>query len=169
MSSFPQNIVDKLTSTEARKYVDQLEPTFRKAPRLPKGLVEFLVTIAPWLAGLAGVFGAFSGLGMVLNGLGIGVNWWMRFAGFSSAYFLVMGVFQLLSAGLLLLAFTPLRERKQTGWLLLFWNMVVSVAQSAVGLVFGYAALSVGGLLWMALWLVIGLYILFELRSQYKS
>ncbi len=169
MSSYFANIVEQLTSTKVRKFANELAKPFAQVPHLPKGIVEFLVMIAPWLVGLAGVVGAVSGLSLVLNAAGLYSSMWMQFAGFSRAYFLVIGVLELASAGLLLLAFTPLKERKMAGWLLLLWNLGLSIAQNTVSVLAGYGMISMGSLLWVALSAVVIAYFLFEMRSQYSK
>ncbi len=169
MSGFPQSIVDQLTSKQVRNLADQLATTFKNVPHLPTGLTQFMASVAPWLVGLGGVFGAFSGIGMVFSGLGLSRSWWMQYAGYSQTFFLIAGILQLVSAGILLLAFSPLRAKKQTGWLLLFCNMGVSVAQSVVGMLFSFGAFSIGSLLWTAIGVMLGLYILYEVRSEFAE
>lgn len=169
MTGYFEELTAKLTGKPAQKFADQLAPTFAQAPHLPAGLVEFLASIAPWLVGLGGILGVFSGLGMVLNAVGLGSNWWMRLAGYSQLYFLAVGVLQLASAVILLMAFSPLKARKQAGWLLLGWNMVVNIAQTVVGVAFSMGMMGAGSLIWSAVGMLIAAYVLFELRSQYKA
>jgi hypothetical protein len=134
---------------------------------LPKGLVNFFVSVAPWLAGIGGVLAIFSGLGLLGSWLGWGASWWMQLSGLSPIYFLLTGVLQILGGIVLLLAFNPLKMRLVTGWILLFVNMGISLLQSLVALVFAYSAS--GSLLGTVLGLAIGLYLLFEMRGAYKS
>lgn len=160
-----QQVVDSLTSKSVRDFIDQLAPTFKNAPHLPKGFVAFLANIAPWLSGLGGVLGILSGLSMISSGLGWQMSMWSTLVGFSPAYFVVVGVLQLVAAVIALLAFKPLKDRSLTGWVLMFWGVAISILQSLAGVVFGYG---VGSLIGMVIGLLISLYFLFEMRQEYS-
>lgn len=158
-------VISQLTSKEAMKLITQLENVFKTLPHLPQGIVEFLVKIAPWFALLGGVFGILGALSALSAGLGMtGYSAWMQLAGFSSIYFLVNGAFQLVAAALLLLSFKYLKERALTGWVLVFWEMVVSA-----GMMIALLVLSGGFGLSGFVGILIGFYILFELKSSYTS
>lgn len=167
MLTFSQTVVDKLTSQQVRKFVTQLEPTFKTLPHLPKGLVDFMVSVAPWLVGLGGILGVFSGLGMIATALGIGRTWWMSTGSVAVAHLFVLGILQLFGAGILLLAFSRLREKQYTGWLLLFCNLGLSIAQQAINILFSFGAIYMGSLLWTAFGVMLGLYVLFEMKNKY--
>ena len=158
-------IIKQLTSKEAMNLIKQVESAFKSLPHLPAGIVEFLVKIAPWLAGIGGVFGVLGGLSALSAGLGLGMyTQFMRYAGYSSVYFLVSGIAELIMAGLLLMAFKYLKAKQLTGWVLIFWSSVVSLVMSLLGIVLvgGFAIGSIIGAL-------IGFYILFEMKPSYKS
>jgi hypothetical protein len=160
-------IVAVLTGKSVTRIIDKLASAFKGLPHLPKGMVNFLVSVAPWLAGLGGVLGTISGLKLLGNWLGWGAKWWLQLAGLSPTYFLLIGLLQLLGGIVLLLAFNPLKERQLTGWTLLFVNMAIGLTQSLVALVYTYMA--GGSLLGTLLGLVIGLYFLFEVKGAYAT
>jgi hypothetical protein len=156
-------LINSLTSKKVTDAIDQMAPPFKNLPHLPKGVVDFLVSVSPWLAVVGGALSALSGLQLLSSGMGMRSSWWMELAGVSPTYFLVTGIIQLLSAAVLLLAFKPLQMKQKAGWVLMFWSMALSVVQMLAGVALGYGVSVVG----MVLGLAIGLYLLFELRSSY--
>lgn len=161
-------VVSFLTAPKNVKFIDQVRPTFKNLPHLPQGVIEFLVKIAPWLAGLGGIVGVFSGLGMMSNSLGFGMSWLSQLAGISPVYYLLSGLLQLVGGGILLLAFNPLKNRTHAGWLLMYWSVIVSTVQSLLPIVFISGAF-VSSLIGVAIGLAISLYFLFELEAAYKN
>jgi len=154
-----------LTDPAAQKFIDQIGQPFKNVPHLPKDIVDFLVVITPWLAligGVSSILGAIStaSSGSALNRMGaiVGVH-----TGFSG-YMLVTAIFALIIAALLLMAFSLLKKKAKTGWTYLFWTNVVGIIQSIV-----YLILWQSGIVSMILGAIIGFYILFEIRPQYKN
>jgi hypothetical protein len=84
--------------------------------------------------------------------------------GINPAYFTIAGVIAILTGLLMLMAFTPLRNRKLVGWMYLFWVTVLSFTQNVIGLLMG-----VGGLVGTLIGAAIGFYLVFELKSAYKK
>jgi hypothetical protein len=152
---------DKLTGQEAMDFVKKIEDPFKSLPHLPKGLVEFFVKIAPWLAIIGAVLGLVAGpLVGILGGIG---------SLFSlSPIFLIWTVatvvFTLLNSVLLFMAFKPLKEREMKGWMLLFWSNIIGIVEGVLGLLINQSSI-VGTLLGI----VIGLYILFEMKPLYDG
>lgn len=71
-----------------------------------------------------------------------------------------------LSAVIMAMAITPLKEMKKKGWDLLFMAGIVSIVAS----VFNYGSSSiVGSIISAAIGAVIGMYFLFEIRSQFNG
>lgn len=123
----------------------------------------------PWLAGFGGIIGVLGGISLMLNGLGItNTYWWGVLAGFSPTYMVVSGFLEIIGGIILLLAFNPLKARQRTGWILLFWSMVVGLAGSAVTMVFMPTDL-VSEVLGLAIGLVIGFYLYFQIESSYSK
>lgn len=163
----PAFVTDTLAGESVKKLTDQIGDVFKGVPHLPKGLVEFFVKVAPWAALLWGIVQAMGSFSLLNQGLGGGSamqRWAYDIAGFDRTYFLVIGIIGLVSAALLLLAFKHLRERVMTGWMLLFWNMVVSIAGAAFGLLY-----ATSGVIWTVFWILVGLYVLFEMRPYYNG
>ncbi len=157
--------LDSLTGPEAQNFIKKIESIFKVAPHLPKGIINFLVMIVPWGALLGGIFGLIGSISLLTgSSLGWGMTRWLRWAGVSTTYYLVLGVFQLVTSVLLLLAFNQLKNKKFAGWMLLFWISLIGIAQNAVGIFFGYN--SIIGTLISA---VISLYLLFEVKPSYKK
>jgi hypothetical protein len=136
-----------------------LEPHFAKAPALPKNAREILVKVLPWIAlvfGILGVLGSISGLGLLtvfsplaLFGGAEGV------ASYGTGF--IAALFWLVSSVLMLAAFPGLQGHKLQGWNLMFWSEVASVVGAVL-------SLSLGGVLGA----VIGVYLLFQIKSHYK-
>lgn len=158
-------MVDKMTGKDATELVKKIETAFKGLPHLPKGVVDFLVAIAPWAVGLAGVMSIVSGLGSLVatgrqNALWMALD---RYAGVNSTYFTIAGIFTLVLGALYLMAFSPLKAHKMTGWMYLFWANVLGIIQSVLGVVFGF-----GGIVGTVIGAAIGLYFLFEVKPRYK-
>ena len=139
------------------KIVSFLSPYFAKAPQLPANWKGGIVSIMPWLAlifGVLGVIGAIAALGIVsvfspLLMMGGALS--------TPGTSIVFVVLALVSSALLLVAFPGVKGRKMQGWDFLFWSELVSIVSSVI-------SLSVFGVIFG----VVGLYILFQIRSHYK-
>jgi hypothetical protein len=71
-------------------------------------------------------------------------------------------IVMVISGILLFMAFNPLRERSHRGWMLLFWSDMLSVATFVLTLV------SNGGWLGSVIGMIIGFYLLFQIRPAYN-
>lgn len=138
-----------------------LDPYYAKVPALPKGVNDFIVSIAPWLALIFGVLAILSGVAAfgflsAFSGLAMaaGVGGYALTAILASVVLLAQGVIDLL-------AFSPLKARKQRGWDLMFLGVVLSVVSSVVSLHVGSV---IGGLIGGA----ISYYFLYQVKSYYK-
>ena len=157
--------MNQLTGKEAQGFVGKFEAVFKGLPHLPKGIVDFLVSVSPWLAGLGGIFGVYGGLTSLFFSQRRGAMWQYvkAYSGVGSGYFIATSIISLLTGALLLMAFGPLKNKKLNGWMFLFWANILSLIQSIVSLVFGY-----GGLMGILIGAAIGFYILFEIKKSYK-
>jgi hypothetical protein len=142
------------------KLIKDLEPTFAKLPKLPQGIVDFLVTISPYLALLGGIASIIVGplalLGTLFSLLTL--NPAIVFVTLMSSVLLFV------QAIIMFMAFKPLKERAYKGWYLLFVSELISLAQSIVGLV-----LNLGGIVGVVIGFAIGFYILFSVKKEYKK
>lgn len=136
-----------------------LEPYFAKAPALPKNAKEMLVKVLPWIAlvfGLLGILGSISGLGLLTAFSPVAIFGGAEgMASYGTGF--IAAIFWLVSSALMLAAFTGLNGHKLQGWTLLFWSEVAS----AVGALLSF---SLGGVLGV----VIGVYLLYQVKSFYK-
>ena len=141
----------------ADQLIKQMEEWFSKLPPLTSNWRDVIANITPWLAlvfGIIGVLGSLAAIGVltflapfVVLGDGMGV----------ASGGVIGAVLALVASVLLLMAFPGTRDRKMSGWRLLFWSEVVSIISSAV-------AFSAGGVVGA----LIGFYIIFQIKSHYK-
>lgn len=153
-----QQLIKKLTDEKSRKFADQFGEVFKTVPHLPKAWVDFLVKIAPPLALIGAILSLISGpiLGLVSAISLITLN---PFLVFSVA---LAAIIAIANAILLWHARKPLEKRSIDGWMLLFWSDMLSVFQIVAGIFLHQGGL--GGVIG----LLIGFYILFEMRPRYK-
>lgn len=163
----PQHILDKLTDKQAMDFISSVEKLFKDLPHLPKAIPTILVKISPWLALIGGVFGILGSLQSITYGIGGGSPYqriFSEFAGLPAWYFIVVGLLQLISSILLLLAFKHLKNKTMTGWVYLFWNMALMVIQSLVGMLAG-----LGGIVGFVVVTAVSYYVLFEIKPLFGN
>lgn len=150
-----------------------------KAPyKIPKNGREFLVKIAPWLSLAGGIVGIISAAG--LWRAAHYVNQWVDYANRLSAsiggptqgnrlgVFFWLSLIALVGFSLLsLLAFPGLKAKKKTGWNLMFLSSLASFVYAVVSLF--YDGGGFGSFAGTAIGTVLGLYLLFQVRSYYKA
>jgi len=153
-------IMDKLTNSEAMGFIDKVAEPFKNLPHLPKGIVEFFVNIAPWLAIIGAVLGLIAGpvVGLVGTfGTLLSLNPMVLITT------VVTVVVTLANSVLLFMAFNPLKNREMKGWVLLFWSQVLGIISSVMTIVTGGYSSVIG----IVIATLIGFYILFEMRPFY--
>ncbi len=150
-----------------------------KAPyKLPGNARETLVKIAPWLSLAGGVFGIISAIG--LWRAAHYVNQWVDVANQLSASFGVSAqtprlgltfwlslVMLVVFSALAFLAFPGLKAKKKTGWNLMFYSALANVGYAVISLF--YDGGGFGSFFGAAVGSVLGLYLLFQVRSHYKA
>lgn len=138
-----------------------LDPYFAKLPNLPKGATDLIVNFAPWLSLIFGVLAILGGVAAF--GLLSVVSPFAAVSGagqyavtglLASLVLLVQGVIELL-------AFSPLKARKQKGWNLLFISLVLSVVSSVF-------YLNVYSVVSSVFWALVGYYFLYQVKNHYK-
>lgn len=139
-----------------------LAPLFAKAPHLPPNIRQSLVDIVPWLALIGGVLGI---AGILSAGMFTSMLFSFSFmmGGMMSTVYAIGMLLGLVSAVLYLLAYQPLSQRKKTGWNYLFYALLLSVVSFVLNLIAGY------GMAGQVLGLLLGLWLLFEIRDAYKA
>jgi hypothetical protein len=128
----------------------------RQAPfQIPDGAREWIVKFGPWIT----VVLLILTLPILLFALGLGVIW-IPFGGVGYASgFGVLTLFVLVELGLMIAALPGLFARRMAGWQLLFYSQLVNIAYNVLS---GHVVSALlGGL--------IGLYILFQVRTLYRQ
>lgn len=139
-----------------------------KAPfQLPKEFTNFVVQYGPWITLVIGVLS----LPAVLAVIGFGT----LVGGIAGAYGIATGPFYWLSIvaliaqiAVMFISVPMLLKRQRQGWLLIFYADLLSVIYSvlnSLGNSYGF----LGGLIGAAISFVIGMYILFQIRSYYTK
>lgn len=159
-----QKYLDRLSDAKAMEFIEKLEKYFSNLPHLPKNLKELLVSAAPWFAiigAILSVISAFQSLS-----LAFGTSYWSKIIGMGSfrGYFIIIAIYQVVSAVLLYYAHKPLKSRKLLGWVYMFWLMIFGTVITAVGLIF-----SASNLVWTIVGVAIGFYVLYELKPFYSK
>lgn len=152
-----------------------LLPLFAKLPHIPEGGRKILADITPWLALIFGILGLFNLL--VENRIMILLeipalltgNVWIITGFITTALGLIVTVLELL-------AFNPLKAHMKKGWNYLFYGLLLGALSTIVSVVGGALSASiysgagaVSSLIGGAIGFVIGGWLLFEIRDQYKA
>ncbi len=164
--------------------VKKLEATmggwFKVAPALPKNVKETLATIWPWVALVFGVLqlAAAWALWDLMNRaqpyLDLVNEYSQYFAGTDIGYssfekMIIYGavVIAVIQGVILLMAFSPLKQRLQKGWDLMFLSALVGIGYSIVTLFVD--GRGVGTFLFNMVIVGVVLYLLFQLKDLYKG
>lgn len=148
---------------EVLSFIKKTELQLKNVPHLPKAFLELLVSVGPYLSLIGGILSIINGI-KSLTGMGYEYRIMETF-GLPSSMRYVSGIEQLLVGAIGIWAFNYLKARQFTGWLLMFWSMVVTVIFSIIQAIL----YSVMGLFGTALIIIIGGYMLFELKPFYKK
>lgn len=149
-------------NAQLKPLVKALDENYVKVPALPKQWKDLLVNFAPWLALIGGLILLFNALGML--GLGSIFSPLAISVGLGGGYaimWLVAAIFLLVAGVLELLAFSPLKARKEKGWNLLFYVLILNAVSSVV-------RLNVSDIVMAIIGFLIGYYFLYQIKSYYK-
>ncbi|MFN8355822.1 MAG: hypothetical protein U0Y10_15300 [Spirosomataceae bacterium] len=145
---------------------NELEPIFLgKFPPFPDNVKEILVKIAPILAIIGVVFGAFGLLGALVLGGGATAIGAMSYG--SGAAFWISMAFLAVLVVVEALAIPKLFKRQKGGWNLMYYATLISLLNSLVtgilsgGIVGAIISILIGG--------IIGFWILFQIRDKYTG
>lgn len=165
------------------KLEDQLNEVFvKKAPyQLPEKAKKVIVDILPWLNLIFGILTLLSAYW--LYQAATVVDKWVGWANdISQAYgggsavttnhltvMVWLGVFVLAVEGVLwIAAFPGVKDKKKTGWNLLFIALLVNIVYGFLSLFMNVgSSTGIGGFLSYAISTAIGLYFLFQIRSEF--
>jgi hypothetical protein len=146
--------------------------------KLPKGFTDWLSKNLYWLAlvgGILSAIGALSslfGLADVLAGRGQIRVLYEALKGFAPPFWhvqlsSVISTIQLtISAGLLIASFMPLKSMKTVGWKFLYWNALVVFVLNAL---YNVITINIIALVFQVLFALIGLWILFSVKPEFKK
>ncbi len=155
----------KVQIKQADDLLVTLEDAFKGFPKLPKGFTDFVVAIAPWVAL---IFGVITLLGMVFGSL-IGfigsIAYLFTGAPIRAVVLLVVIAIGIAEGVLMVLSFKPLQKREMEGWRLMGYVNLLGVASAIVSFVGSWSIVS---LVWSAIMMAIGFYILFQIKHYYK-
>ena len=142
------------------KFIEQLDLYFgKKAPQLPRGIKEFLVKIAPYLAIISVALFAISIFPLLTAGFGsLGAVGYYG-AGFSRTGLFVHLIVSVIVSVIYLMAIPGLFKRSIRSWNLIFYATLITAIGSL--LTFSIARLILG--------LLIGCYGLFQVRTYYTG
>lgn len=147
-----------------------LDDAYAKVPALPKKWTDLIVTYAPWLALLTGVLGLIFGVLGLLASLSLfGLMAAVAPLGAYGATYgpqyviaVVVGALVLLVTGVLsLMAYSSLKARKEKGWNLMFYVVVLGIISSI-------ATLNVFSIVMSLVVAAIEYYVLYQVKSYYK-
>lgn len=139
-----------------------LLPLFQKAPHLPASAKQILVDVAPWISlisgalGIVGILSASAFMSMLFS--------FAFVTGGLLPIFFTAGMLLWLAGSLLsLLAYKPLSEKKKLGWNYMFYSSLLSVVAFILQMIAGQ------GMFGYVIALLIGFWLLFEVRDQYSA
>ena len=146
---------------------------YKDVPHLPKEFTKWISVNAWWLV-IIGVAAGVIGLFGMLAAVGIGaavVSVYAPYAGAAlvgTAYVgaLVSLVFGVAAVIIEATAISPLKTMRKKGWDLMFLAMLVGLAGGAVN---SLLTLQIFGLLFLAVGLYLGGYLLFEVRNHFAT
>lgn len=135
----------------------------KKAPALPDGLKEFIITVAPWLA-LIGILLAIPAILAVLGvttfmtGMGVVMMPMHGLAGWGG-WFSIQLIFTAVIMVMEIMALPGLFSRKKKSWTLIFYATLLQFLSS----IFFY--ITAGGILVT----ILVVYVLFQVKGKYKN
>jgi hypothetical protein len=148
-------------NAQLKPLVKTLDESYAKVPALPKQWKDLLVNFAPWLSLIGGVILVFGAISLL--GLGSFLSPFAMYAGAGgfAVVWLVAAAFLLVGGVLELLAFSPLKARKEKGWNLMFYALLLNALSNIV-------RLNVSEIVWAIIGFLIGYYFLYQVKSYYK-
>ncbi|GAB4026254.1 MAG: hypothetical protein Fur0011_1220 [Candidatus Microgenomates bacterium] len=140
-------------------YTDKLDRVLseylvKKSPALPKGVKEFLVTIAPYLA----LLGAILGIPALLAVFGLGAiaTPFVWIAGSRTGIFWLFWVVGAAQVVLSAMAVKPLFARRGKGWRLMYYSQLLSLLSTL-------QYFNIGSLVMT----VVSFYLLYQVKASY--
>lgn len=161
-----QQLIDTMSNKDAMKVINDLEARYKGLPHLPKGLVDFLVQIAPYASVISGIILLLSAVQSLTTNIDPELA---AYIGYSNNQKYLMAIEYLILGGLALWSFSYLKARSMTGWLIMFWSVIIQIIFSfVIALMFGASAI-VGAFISVVLMFLLSLYFLFEVKPHYSK
>lgn len=151
----------------------------KQMPALPKGFKKWLVTYVPWINLVLGALTVLVALGLWraahrVNELVEYANQLSEAYGVPGAkaedlsiFFWFALIVLLVEAALYIAAFPSMRDKKKSGWNLLFYALLINVVYGFIVMFTNYGG--VGSFLGTIIGSAIGGYFLFQIRSSYTK
>lgn len=162
--------------SSAHGFEAKLIPFFAKFPHIPEGGRKVIADISPWIALVFGILGLFAllGAGALMTLFAIPM---LLTGGIWVVVGFITTLLGLVSVILQLLAFNPLKLRMKKGWNYLYYGLllgaistIISVVGSTVSASMMYSNMhGISSLISGVISFLIGGWILFEVRDQYKA
>ena len=166
------------------KFENTIEGWLKPLPHLPVDWRNWLAKNVWWLVLIgvilsvlgtfmlaAALFAAMAAISTVTSFYGVsGINLAPVYTGWWYAASIVSLAFLVLTIIINAMAVSPLKAMKNKGWDLLFLTFVISVISSIVSIIFSFSSYTVvTTIISSVIGIVIGAYLLFEIRSNFKS
>lgn len=155
-----------------------LDNLFKKLPQMPESARKGLASFIPWLTLLGGIvsllaawylYQAVAWVDQWATGMYSAIGYTSPVSGISAVAWVGLALL-VVQALLFLVAFPALRSYKKSGWSILLWASVVNVVYDVVYNLFGgYGYANIGQLIFSLIGVLIGLYLLFQIRPLYTG
>lgn len=149
-----------IQSNKAMKILLWFDKLFTNTPHLPMGLVNFLVAIVPWLAGLSAIIGLIAGPISAI----LGLLSFLTLRPIVILSYVVSALAMILNTFLMFMAFKPLKNKELRGWIYLFWSSFLWLIEGALNTV-----ITQQSLVSLLIAYVINFYLLFEIKRGMKT
>lgn len=139
--------------------IESLEKLFVNAPHLPPNVKDVIVKVAPYVALLLVIVGVADLFPLLGFGSLYSMSWWGYGYGWFYGGYTLHFIFLAVTTVLWGLAFSGLKSRTMQGWQMALYAQLVSIAEHIV----------IGDLIGAIVVALIGLYVLFEVKSLYQN
>lgn len=157
---------NKLTSPQARSYIEKIQKPLSGLPDLPRSLMKSLESLLPWIVIIVGIGSILAGFSTLVYGSSMATS--ARLSANSNVihplYVFLTGLITIGNGVLCIKAFPLLQDHKEEGWIYLFWVTVLSALHSIIRIVFFPLAV-----LSALITIFISFYLVFQFRPFYKK
>lgn len=144
------------------------EMVYEKIPfKFPKSVNDVIVQFGPWIMLVLGLLMLPALFGIFTIGTAVSVYGVMVGAAVGPMYYVAMAVLAVQTV-IMFVSIAPLLKRKRQGWLLMFYASTISLVYTVLNS-FSYGYFAIAGLVWGVIAAAIGYYVIFQIRSYYKS